>query len=53
MRKDYAEPALEVRKYLIKDIFTDSDPGLHDGDEYGLDSIDDGDGDGGGDYFLG
>lgn len=41
MRKNYAEPALEVRKYLITDIFTDSDPGLHDGDEHDLDAIGD------------
>lgn len=43
MRKYYSEPELEVRKYLINDIFTDSDPGLHDGDEYDLDgSVDPG-----------
>ena len=43
MRKDYSEPMLEIRKYAITpDIFTDSDPGLHDGDEFELDAVDDG-----------
>jgi hypothetical protein len=42
MRKDYLEPELEIRKYRITpDVFTDSDPGLHDGDEYDLDSVGD------------
>lgn len=50
MRKDYFEPTLEVRKYLISDVFTDSDPGLHDGDEYDLDSVGGGDND---DIFAG
>ncbi len=39
MKKYYSEPELEVRKYLLKDVFTDSDPGLHDGDDYELDSV--------------
>lgn len=39
MRKYYSEPALEVRKYLITDIFTESEPGLHDGDDYNLDAV--------------
>ncbi len=40
MRKNYLEPTLEVRKYRVSpDIFTDSDPGLHDGDEYDLDAV--------------
>ncbi len=39
MKKNYDEPVLEVRKYLITDIFTDSDPGLHDGDEFDLDAV--------------
>jgi len=43
MRKNYSEPELEVRKYLISDVFTGSDPGLHDGDEYDLDSVGDND----------
>ena len=42
MRKNYSEPELAVRKYrTTPDIFTDSDPGLHDGDEYDLDAIND------------
>ena len=42
MRKDYAEPALEVRTYrMTSDVFTDSDPGLHDGDEFDLDNVGD------------
>ncbi len=42
MSKFYCEPIIEIRKYRLTDsVFTDSDPGLHDGDDYELDSIDD------------
>ena len=42
MRKDYCEPELEVRVYRsMPDIFTDSDPGLHDGDEFEPDAVGD------------
>ena len=39
MRKYYSEPTLEIRKYAASpDIFTDSDPGLDKGDDYGIDA---------------
>ena len=40
MSKFYAEPKIEFRMYRIaQDVFTDSDPGLEDGDEFDLDAI--------------
>ncbi len=40
MKKFYSDPEIEIRKYRLTDtVFTESDPGLHDGDEYDLDSV--------------
>ena len=42
MSKLYISPEIEFKKYkMAQSIFTDSDPGLHDGDEYDLDAIND------------
>ena len=40
MTKFYTEPELNILQYRMTDsVFTDSDPGLHDGDEFDLDAV--------------
>ena len=40
MSKYYSSPEMEIRIYrTAHGVFTDSDPGLHDGDEYDLDAV--------------
>ena len=39
MSKSYSAPKIEIRKYRVsQNVFTDSDPGLDRGDDYGLDA---------------
>lgn len=42
MAKFYVEPELNILQYrMTKSVFTESDPGLNDGDDFDLDAIND------------